>query len=177
MKSLADKVSELGGKLAPPASEDQIANLEAKLGYTIPTELRTYLSKHNGCSEETDEAIWNFWPCAKISSYGDYRDEDEFLPDNNWLRMIDPSAREIKLPASRVILFADSLIEAPTYGLYHSPGCRFDGIVFDTTYGSISALSLGYWLDDFIDHGEEGLLLYNNEETEQGGDGDAEEAV
>lgn len=169
MKTLADKIAELGGKLAPPALEYEIANLEERLGYTLPSQFRDLLVQHNGCSEETDEAIWNFWPCAKIASYSEYTDKEEFLPDNNWLRMIDPSAREVRLMASKVILFADSLIEAPTYGLYHAPGCRFDGIVFDATYGTISALSLNVWISDFIDHGEDGFLLYNNGKTEQTG--------
>ena len=169
MKTIADKIAELGGKLAPPALEHEIANLEERLGYTLPPQFRNFLFQHNGCSKKTDEAIWNFWPCAKIASYSEYRDKEEFLPDNNWLRMIDPSVREVRLMASRVILFADSLIEAPTYGLYHAPGRRFDGIVFDATYGTISALSFNVWISDFIDHGEDGFLLYNNGKTEQAG--------
>lgn len=71
------------------------------------------------------------------------------------------------MPGSRVILFADSLIDAPSYGIFHSPGHRYDGIVFDCSMGHLSALSFNKWIAAFLDHGEDGLLFPEMEKREQ----------
>lgn len=141
MKTIADKITELGGELAPPADQSEITQLEARIGLSLPDGLRDLLRQHNGSLKETDEAIWRFWPCAEITSHRHYRNQDEFRPDNNNLRARDSSARALTLPGSNLILFADSLIDAPTYGVFHSSGHRYDGMVFDTSMGHLSATS------------------------------------
>ena len=168
MKTIADKIAELGGELAPAASSSEIAQLEARIGYALPIGLVDLLKRHNGSVKETDEAIWRFWPCSEIKTHSDYRGSGDFCPDNNDLRTIDSSARAVRLPGSRVILFADALIDAPTYGIFHSPGHRYDGFVFDCSMGYLSAESFEDWIAAFIDHGEDGLLFPETKEPEQG---------
>lgn len=174
MKTIADKVADLGGELAPPASSGDIAELEARLGFSLPESLLALLSKHNGSLKETDEAIWRFWPCAEITTHRDYRNQDEFSPDNSALCKATPSAGAVALPGSNLILFADSMIDLPTYGVFHSPGHRYHGRVFDASLGYLSAFSFGEWIAAFIDHGEDGLLIAEQSTPEQAGESDGD---
>lgn len=159
MKTIADKITELGGELAGPASSKEIAHLESRLNITLPEELRTLLRKHNGSLNETKDGIWRFWPCAEITTYQVYRGRDDFHPNDNALQKMNLSATTDTLPSSRLILFADALIDLPTYGVFHLPGHPYHGMVFDTSMGILSALSFGDWIAAFIDRGENCLLL------------------
>ena len=167
MKTLAEKVLEMGGELAPPASLSEISQLESRLGISLPSALSDLLFQHNGSLNETDEAIWRFWPCSEITSYQEFADCDHFCPDNNYLRELDPTARAVTIPASKLILFADALIDAPTYGVFHDLGHQFDGVVFDISFGSVSARCFGDWISAFIGHGEDGLLMLDKPKPEQ----------
>ena len=167
MKTFAEKVSEMGGELAPPASLSEISQLENRLRLSLPSALSDLLFQHNGSLTETDDAIWRFWPCSEITSYQEYADCDQFCPDNNYLRELDSTARAVTLPASKLILFADALIDAPTYGVFHDLGHQFDGVVFDISFGPVSARSFPDWIAAFIDHGEDGLLVLDKPEPEQ----------
>lgn len=169
MKSIADKIAELGGELAPPSDPTEIAQLEARLGYPLPSGFREFLSQHNGSAKETDDAIWRFWPCSEITTYSVYRNDGIFSPANgDHLRTIDPSAWSVTLPGSRLILFADSMIDAPTYGIFHFPGHPFDGVVFDCSMDYLSARNFDEWVAAFVDHGEDGLLFPETTESESG---------
>lgn len=159
MRTIADKIAELGGKLAPPASADEIAQLEARIGCPLPAGLLELLRNHNGSAEETYDAMWRFWSCAEITTHDEYRAEAEFTPDHNSLRSLVPSEAPVSLPGRNLILFADSLIDAPTYGIFHSPGHRWHGVVFDASNGYISAWNWEDWVAAFLDHGEDGLLF------------------
>ncbi len=176
MKTIADKIAELGGELGTPASADEIAELEARLGFSLPEGLLGLLRGHNGSTKDTDDAMWRFWPCAEITTHHEYRGEADFTPDTNDLRALEPSVSRVSLSGRNLILFADSLIDAPTYGVFHSPGHRWHGAVFDASNGYLSAQSWDDWVATFIDRGEDGLLFLETPEPEQGGDGDAEEA-
>ena len=171
MKTISDKIAELGGELAPPADSNEIVQLEARIGISLPEGLRELLRQHNGSLKDTDNAMWRFWPCDEITTHSRYRSQDEFCPDKNDLRTIDPLARTVKLPGSNLILFVDSLIDAPTYGVFHLPGHPYDDFVFDTSYNYISARSFDDWIAMFIERGEEGLLFPEPPELEQDASG------
>mgnify|MGYP001803915096 CR=1 FL=1 len=155
MKTIAEKITELGGELAPPASANVVAQLEARLGLPLPTGLSGFLRNHNGSTKETDDSMWRFWPCAEITSFQAYHGENNFTPDNNDLRALDPSASSVTLPGRNLILFSDSLIGAPPYGVFHLPGHRWDGTVFDISNGYLSAASWIEWVAAFIERAED----------------------
>jgi len=159
MNTISDKITELGGQLAPPACASEIAQLEVKLGYSLPEGLHQFLKLHNGSVKETDLGIWKFWPCSEITTYSEYRGSHELPLDHNDLRSIAPHLSDIHLSGSRIILFADAMIDAPTYGLFRSPGHICDGMVFDCSIGYLSAKSFADWIAAFIEHGKDGLLL------------------
>jgi hypothetical protein len=168
MKTISDKITELGGELGPPASADDIAQLEARLGFSLPKGLLELLRCHNGSTKDTDDAMWRFWPCAEITTHSEYRGKADFIPDNNHLRLLDSSSSRVSLSGRNLILFADSLIDLPTYGLFHSPGHRWHGAVFDASNGYLSARNWDEWVATFIERGEDGLLfLETPKEPEQ----------
>lgn len=159
VKTISDKIAELGGELGPPASVDEVAELEARLGFSLPKGLLELLMSHNGSTRDKDDALWRFWPCAEITTHREYRGEADFTPDNNDLRALDPSASRVLLAGQNLILFADTLIDAPTYGVFHSPGHQWHGAVFDTSNGYLSARNWDEWAAAFVDRGEDGLLF------------------
>ena len=159
MHPIAEKIRKLGGELRPPASEHQIADIESRLGISLPASLRSFLLQHNGTSRETDEGIWNFWPCENITSYTDYRGKTDFFPDTIDKRFIDNEKNPLRLNGHSLILFADALIELPLYGMYLDPQSPFHCFVFDADYGYLSAESFDLWVKFFIKDGEHGLLI------------------
>jgi len=70
-----------------------------------------------------------------------------------------------------LILFADAMIDLPTYGVFLAPGERFHGMVFDTSCRYLSAQSFDDWVVMFIARGEDSLLIQETEEPEQAVDG------
>jgi hypothetical protein len=157
MDSIAKKLLSLGGELAGPASESEIIQVERRLAATLPAELKSFLRQHNGSAKETEEGLWLFWPCTEITSHANCRGEPFFDLDDDieadLIRKVGP------LPGDRLILFADSMIQLPTYGVLLQPGHPCDGWVFDCSIGCVSARSFADWVTAFTDHGEEGLLL------------------
>jgi hypothetical protein len=153
---IAKKLLSLGGELAGPASESEIIQVERRLAATLPVELKSFLRQHNGSVKETDDGRWLFWPCAEITSHAHYRGEPFFDLDDievDLIRKVGP------LPGDRLMLFADSMIDLPTYGVLLQPGHPCDGWVFDCSHGYVSAQSFTEWVTVFVDRGEEGLLI------------------
>jgi hypothetical protein len=167
MKSIADKIVELGGTLRKPASEAEVAMVESKLGVLLPDRLRDFLLRHDGSATETDEGIWRFWPCSEITTHSEYRETGDFIPNNGDLRLLDTSLDSVRLRADRLILFADAMIELPTYGVYLAPGERFHGMVFDTSCRYLSAQTFDEWVEMFIARGEDAVLMQETWKLEQ----------
>lgn len=167
MKTIADKIVELGGTLRNPASEAEVAMVESRLGVSLPNRLRDFLLHHDGSATETEDGIWRFWPCSEITTHSAYRNAGDFIPDNNDLRSINPSVQSVRLRGDRLILFADAMIDLPTYGVYMAPGEPFHGMVFDASCRYLSALSFDEWVEMFISRGEEALLIQDTTQPEQ----------
>jgi hypothetical protein len=168
MTTIADRIAQLGGELAPPADPHEIAHLEARIGISLPEYLRHFLGRHNGSLKTTEEVSWNFFSCQEIATYSQYRNQDTFFPDNNSLREIDHLAKAVALPGSNLILFVDALIDAPTYGVLHLPGHRYDGMVFDASYGSLSATSFDEWIASFVASNDDSHPFIYSQEPESG---------
>ena len=80
-------------------------------------------------------------------------------PDRSVRSLIDPAGGTRRLAGTKLLLFADVLIDLPTYGIYLDEGHPCDGMVFDTSMGYLSAYSLGEWMEVFSERAEETLLL------------------
>jgi hypothetical protein len=167
MKTIADKIVELGGTLRNPASEAEVAMVESRLGVSLPDRLRDFLLHHDGSATETEDGIWRFWPCSEITTHSAYRQTGDFIPDNNDLRLLDPSVHSVRLRGDRLILFSDAMIDLPTYGVYLAPGERYDGMVFDTSCRYLSAQSFDEWVEMFIARGEDAVLIHETIQSEQ----------
>lgn len=159
VRTIAEKIVDLGGKLSGPASVDEVEKVESRLGVSLPVQLRNFLLQHNGSTTETDEGIWKFWPCSEITTHSEYRQTEDFIPDITDLRLLDPSLHAVRLRGDRLILFADAMIDLPTYGVYLSPNEPFHGMVFDTSCRHLSAQSFDVWTEMFITRGEDALLI------------------
>lgn len=167
MPTIADKIVQLGGTLSGPASIEEVEMVESRLEVSLPVQLRNFLLHHNGSATETDEGIWRFWPCSEITTHAEYRQTGDFIPDNNGLRLLDPSIHSVRLRGDRLILFSDAMIDLPTYGVYLSPGERFHGMVFDTSCGYLSAQTFDDWVEMFVTRGEESVLFPETIQPEQ----------
>ncbi len=159
VNNICDKIIELGGELGPPASADDIVKLEARLGFSLPEGLLELLRCHNGSTKYTDDAMWRFWSCAGITTHREYRGKADFIMYFDDLSLLDSSSSRVSFSGKNLILFADTLFDLPTYGLFHSPGHRWHGAVFDASNGYLSARNWDEWVDFFIERGEDCLLL------------------
>lgn len=159
MNPLAQKIIQLKGALAGGASREEIAEIEERLQSVLPKELREFLLLHNGTVEDTDEGVWRFWPCAEITSSQAYRGRDECVIDHEDLSPLGVTESEARLPASRLILFADALVDAATYGVFLEPGHPWDGMVFDEANGYFSARNMEEWIQAFMSQAESALIF------------------
>jgi hypothetical protein len=150
--SIAEKITQLGGKLADPASVENIEKVETRLGISLPFELRTFLLQHDGTTEMTDNGMWTFWSCSEITSYTLHTGKKHFSVFEN-----NPN-QTIQLSGDRLILFADAMIHAPIYGIYLAPREPYHGCVFELICSSISAHTFTDWTNLFINRGEDGLI-------------------
>ncbi|MBK1856607.1 SMI1/KNR4 family protein [Verrucomicrobiaceae bacterium 5K15] len=149
----------MDGKLAEPASLETVNELERSLGVTFPDSYRGFLGQHDGSETETDDAIWRFWPCSEIKSYTEYREKGFFIPDHNDIRNILPSVKNLTFLGHRMIVFADALIDAPSYGMYLDEGHVCHNWIFDISYGYVSAISFDEWSKIFVEQAEYGLIF------------------
>ncbi len=150
MHSIAQKIVTLGRAPVGPASVQMVNELEQSLGVCFPEEFRAFLHQHDGSGDYSDEGFWRFWPCSEITNYSDFREQGFFVPDHNDIRKVLPTASNLTFLGSRMIVFADALIDAPSYGMYLDDGHPCDQWIFDVSYGSLSALSFKEWSDTFV---------------------------
>lgn len=160
---VADTISEklCGWKteLAPAASATQVAEAERKLGVLLPCLLKEFLLEHNGTAKHSPEWMWYFWPIEEMASFSEYRGKESFVPELTWLPETLQKGGELRLDGSKLICFADVLIEAPLYGVFLEPGHRCYGMVFDVDFGTLSSFSFEEWVAMFLERGEDVVLL------------------
>lgn len=166
MNLLAQKIIQLKGTLAGGASPREIVEVEERLQAVLPKELKEFLLLHNGTMEDTDEGVWRFWPCAEITSSQAYRGQEERVIDYSELSLLGVEGSEVKLPASRLILFADAMVDAATYGVFVSPGHPWDGMIFDDANGYVSARNMEEWIRAFVEQAESGLIISGADEND-----------
>lgn len=152
--TIAEKMIQLGGHLADPATPEEIDRTEKRLGVSLPVELKNFLLKHNGTIRESEQAMWSFWPCSQIIPYSIYdKKEESFCPFHS------ENETPVKLRRDRLILFADAMIHAPVYAVYISPGDPYHEAVFELIANTLSAKSFGEWIDLFVNRGQDGVLV------------------
>jgi hypothetical protein len=151
--TIAEKITQLGGHLADPATDEEIEATEKRLRLILPTKLREFLLQNNGTIRESDQAMWSFWPCSEIIPYSQYdKTEESFYP----LQLENEAL--VKLRGDRLILFADAMLHAPVYAVYLSPEDPYHEAVFELITNTLSAKSFGEWIDLFLNRGEEGVF-------------------
>jgi len=113
MKTIADRVAQIGSELGEPASPEIILEVEHRLGVELPLELKEFLLIYNGATAGSEGCWWKFWSCSEIATYAQHCETEEFFADANDLRKIDPSVYGPKFDGNRLILFADVFISLP----------------------------------------------------------------
>ncbi len=120
MNLVADLLAKLGAQLNPPATEAAVQSLEAKFGCRLPTDLRKFYLAHNGFVSPMDESMWDWWPIERLTSLAEH-----FGADSS--SFVDTASHRF---FSRVLVFADALIEAPLYGILLEPADNRHGCVY-----------------------------------------------
>jgi hypothetical protein len=96
--------------------------------------------------------MWYFWPLCDVRSLrGDGLIAERF----------EIEGTKLSLDPARVILFADVLIDAPSYGFFFDPRSEYHGWVFgsDGAGNFISAKSMDEFFSKFFKHHEDVLLV------------------
>lgn len=152
---LASKITALGGHLNEPASLQQVNELETRLNVKLPATLVKFLILHNGSKKPSENGLWDFWMCNKITTYKNYFNEKRFTVHSDTIPC-DQSCfsinnhENIELPTDSLILFCDSMIEIPIYAIMLQIGHDYDGFVFELATASFSASSFDDWVKKFI---------------------------
>lgn len=155
VKGVIEKVREMGGELAGPASVEDIAALEIRLEVSLPDELRNFLKLHNGSERDTDLWMWRFWPCEEIR----IEKVRWVLRNEEDLAGLGASQEPVSLSNGSFLYFADALVEAAIYAVYIEPGHLCHGMVMDPINREISAANLTEWGEKFVRNAGEDVFL------------------
>ncbi len=135
--------------LQPGASPAEFDTLQKQLGQTLPQELRTLLSWHNGQGDSFIggfEQDWLLMDCQSIAASKSDLDQDPAAGWHPaWIPFLDNDAGDF--------LFLDT---SPT----QAPVCWFS---LDQTEKTVLAPSLESWLRDFVENVEKGNYVEDPE--------------
>jgi hypothetical protein len=118
---LSETLCRLGATLNSAAPESAVLKLEHELGSPLPSELREFYLANNGYAAPMDESMWDWWPVERLASFSHHYS----LTQSSWS---DGGASFGFF--SKLVLFADALIECPVYGVLLDSSSSLHGHVY-----------------------------------------------
>lgn len=107
---LVELVRDLGGVLYSPCSDEQISLAEKRLGFSLPESMREFYRYTNGAS--IHDNMWEFFTLEDLAMHNFYRHEPP----------VEIQCRnEGSLRSRSLMIFADVMIDAPSYWLCVDP--------------------------------------------------------
>jgi len=107
---LVELVRELGGEVNPPCSESEITLAEKRLGFSIPESMSEFYRYTNGAS--IHDNLWEFFSLDHLAMHSTYRHKPEAT--------IQCRGGSV-LRSNSLMIFADVMIDAPSYWLCVDP--------------------------------------------------------
>ena len=109
-QKLVDLVRAQGGDLHPPCGESEILLAEKRLGFSLPESMREFYRHTNGAS--IHDNLWEFFSLENLAMHNTYRHK---APTTIQCR------GECTLQSRSLMVFADVMIDAPSYWLCIDP--------------------------------------------------------
>lgn len=109
-QKLVDLVRAQGGDLRSPCSDSEIALAEGRLGFSLPESMRQFYKLTNGAS--IHENMWEFFSLDDLAMHHIYR--------HNAVATIQCRGGRT-LRSQSLMIFADVMIDAPSYWLCVDP--------------------------------------------------------